>query len=126
MFEGNPDATNIRERFLYDHETNTSSGRALSVGPASTPPTQQPHDQVTLSEPPHAITADAQPAPAAQTEPVTMASPTAPTALITPTTGATAIEAGQGQSLPSVLAVNGTADPGNDDGNQDTEMSNAT
>lgn len=129
LFEGNPDTTNIRERFVYKHEPRPNTDQAQNSVPAPTPtvdqeqqqPQQQQQQQPATDDqgPPVAMSGLA-PVPASQSEPITLVSETAP-AIDTSIS-----EAEQGQGLPSTAQVNGTPQPGTDARVQDTEMSNAS
>lgn len=121
MFEGNPDTTNIRERFLYKHPTETNTAQAPgSTSAPGLPVEQAQQQQPAPSQPAQATMPDIQSVPAVQTE---QSNP----AFATPsTTDPNATLPEQVQSLPSVPAVNGTAQPEINEQNRDTEMSNAT
>jgi len=130
LFEGNPDTTNIRERFLYKHEISTPAVQAPSITPAANPPVEQEQEpepeepeeqqQANPSQPPQTTTSEGHALPTAPME------TSGPTSTTTPTTMPIAMGAEQGQDLPPASSVNGIAQPGSEEQNQDTEMSNAT
>lgn len=123
MFEGNPDTTNIRERFLYKHEPQPNTDHAQNSVPAPTPIVdreQQQQQPATEDQGPQVAMSGLAPVPASQSEPITLVSDT------TPVTDTIVSEVEQGQGLPSTAQVNGTPQPGNDERVQDTEMANAS
>ena len=113
-YEGNPDSTNIRERFLYKHEIEPKAAAANSS--AVVPP---PEDQPQIE---HSNAPQSTEAVVAQS----IAEPPAPASSIeTPIPGSTAEPTEQFSTAPAA-AVNGIVQqPGTPGPAHDTEMSNA-
>jgi len=124
MFEGNPDTTNIRERFLYKHEPRPNTDQSQNSVPAPTAIVDQEQQQqqqpATGDEGPQVAMSGLAPVPASQSEPITLVPDT------TPVTDTIVSEVEQGQGLPTTAQVNGTPQPGNEVRVQDTEMANAS
>lgn len=118
LFEGNPDTTNIQERFRYKHEAKPPATLAQNVEPPQTSSAQQPAPVSQVTETVnHAVSTSTPEVTVAQSQPTI-----APNATMSESTVEPASE-----STPAptpAVNVNGTTD-GTPAPVQDTEMSNA-
>lgn len=118
LFEGNPDSTNIRERFVYRHEISSATGQAQSDGQAATSAIPQPQEVSSQSWP--EATAESQPEASATGEQNHQNLEARPVATVNEAVDAPV------QDLPTTTGVNGAVGPSEGEQNQDTEMSNTT
>ena len=113
-FEGNPDTTNIRERFVYKHEINS---RAAPPEPAVAAP---PAEVITAQQ--HQVSVDQVATSGAETA----QSDAIPALTDTIQTTRTEVEPTEQVQSENAIEVNGTAvHVGTEAPSQDTEMSNA-
>jgi len=117
QFEGNPDSTKIRERFVYEHEIKPSTALAQNAGLSQASVADEVQEQhIPAHETQNTPVTGGLAEPVVQDELDVQSS----TAITTETAAVTH------EGLPPTASINGTSEAGTNGQGQDTDMTNTT